>query len=360
MNLNNWMLEHYSMTRVLVTGFEPFANHSRNISGDLVNHLAEICSLVDPWKDIRNYELENIDLVIDKVILTVDQKGSVLTSEKLVAGERWDAIIHLGLCESCEQSRLEITAQNKLAMGIEDNSGRKVIEKTLGSKNLDSTVNNTLIFTNDLKSKAVISYDAGTFICNETYFNTLSQINFRLPKSDSKIPCIFIHLPDYDKFSIHEGTELLLEIIGRILFKPVISVAAGIFLSDEKILISRRDKGSSFAGHWEFAGGKFELGESASQAIEREIKEEFDWNVKSIEKFGNWFHSTDDYDIDLQVMICEFLDTIPELEDKRKWTSHDDPRWISNLQDVSPFVGIDGIVAKAVFESLSNPSGRFS
>ena len=55
----------------------------------------------------------------------------------------------------------------------------------------------------------------------------------------------------------------------------VLRVAAGIIRrGDGAILITQRRDGDSFAGHWEFPGGKLERGESYAQALQRELREE--------------------------------------------------------------------------------------
>ena len=54
----------------------------------------------------------------------------------------------------------------------------------------------------------------------------------------------------------------------------VTDVVAAVFKRNGKILVARRSSGR-LAGKWEFPGGKVEHGESARQALKREIKEEF-------------------------------------------------------------------------------------
>ncbi|HMM55138.1 MAG TPA: Nudix family hydrolase [Candidatus Desulfobacillus sp.] len=56
---------------------------------------------------------------------------------------------------------------------------------------------------------------------------------------------------------------------------PFIEVAAAVILRpDGRFLLGRRPPGTPYAGYWEFPGGKIEAGETAAQALARELKEE--------------------------------------------------------------------------------------
>jgi 8-oxo-dGTP diphosphatase len=57
--------------------------------------------------------------------------------------------------------------------------------------------------------------------------------------------------------------------------EPVVVVAALIKQSG-KLLICQRSARSSFAGRWEFAGGKVEPGEAPEPALRRELQEELE------------------------------------------------------------------------------------
>lgn len=53
-----------------------------------------------------------------------------------------------------------------------------------------------------------------------------------------------------------------------------IRVAAGVLWRDGTVLCCRRPEGKPMAGCWEFPGGKLEAGESAKDALVRELSEE--------------------------------------------------------------------------------------
>lgn len=55
----------------------------------------------------------------------------------------------------------------------------------------------------------------------------------------------------------------------------VVDVAVGILMRpDGRFLMSSRPAGKPYAGYWEFPGGKFEPGETALDALRRELQEE--------------------------------------------------------------------------------------
>ena len=57
-------------------------------------------------------------------------------------------------------------------------------------------------------------------------------------------------------------------------------VAAVIYHADGRFLLARRPDGKVYAGYWEFPGGKIEPGESAPEALARELHEELGIDVE--------------------------------------------------------------------------------
>ena len=57
--------------------------------------------------------------------------------------------------------------------------------------------------------------------------------------------------------------------------RPIVEVAVGILLKDQSfVLMGKRPSGKPYAGYWEFPGGKLEVNESVTTALERELYEE--------------------------------------------------------------------------------------
>jgi 8-oxo-dGTP diphosphatase len=65
--------------------------------------------------------------------------------------------------------------------------------------------------------------------------------------------------------------------------KPLILVAAAAIIDvDNRVLIQKRPEGKSYAGFWEFPGGKLEKNETPEAALIRELFEEL--GIVTIEK----------------------------------------------------------------------------
>ena len=88
----------------------------------------------------------------------------------------------------------------------------------------------------------------------------------------------------------------------------MITVVAALIEKDGEYLIARRSTGSEdVLGKWEFPGGKVEPGESEEQAIEREIKEEFEMDIKAIRFLTNNICEYPSKTIDLRLYECKYI-----------------------------------------------------
>ena len=129
---------------------------------------------------------------------------------------------------------------------------------------------------------------------------------------------------------------------------PVVPVASGIIIRDNKVLIGLRSKEDQGGGLWEFPGGKIELEESGKDAVIRELKEELGINASVKQKVMQYVHRHKNIFYDIS--FFEINSFIGEVE----MNVHDDLRWadISSLKDYL-FISGDLLFIDKVIEDTS-------
>ena len=87
-----------------------------------------------------------------------------------------------------------------------------------------------------------------------------------------------------------------------------LEVVAGVIVNDGKILCMQRNKGKYdyISYKFEFPGGKIEEGETRSEALMRELREEMelDTNIAESDFFLTVEHSYPDFSITMHSFIC--------------------------------------------------------
>jgi 8-oxo-dGTP diphosphatase len=102
----------------------------------------------------------------------------------------------------------------------------------------------------------------------------------------------------------------------------MLKVVCALIVSNRKILITQNSSGSDHPFEWEFAGGKIKSGESAENAILREIREELEIEIEIQEKIKS---ITFDYGFK-QIELIPFLCSVKKGE--IKLNEHAAFRWI--------------------------------
>lgn len=103
-----------------------------------------------------------------------------------------------------------------------------------------------------------------------------------------------------------------------------ILVVAALIKKDNNVLIARRSTGDeNVLGKWEFPGGKVEPNETEGHAIEREIKEEFELDIKANKYITNNVCEYPTKIVDLRLYECEYISGEFKLHD------HSEYKWVN-------------------------------
>lgn len=106
-----------------------------------------------------------------------------------------------------------------------------------------------------------------------------------------------------------------------------IHVAAAIIKKNNQIMIAQRLKGD-FAGQWEIPGGKLEEGESASDALKREIMEEMELHITVDEFLITAEYDYPTFHLQMDCFMCSLVDEEIHLHD------HSAIQWIDIHEDI--------------------------
>jgi 8-oxo-dGTP diphosphatase len=110
----------------------------------------------------------------------------------------------------------------------------------------------------------------------------------------------------------------------------MVVVTAAVIVRNGCYLVTRRQRGVHLEGFWEFPGGKCDAGESLSDCLAREVREEL--NVAA--RIGREIHATthryEDRTVELHFLECELAgDPQPQLGQEMRWVPRAELRTLS-------------------------------
>jgi len=104
------------------------------------------------------------------------------------------------------------------------------------------------------------------------------------------------------------------------------SSVACIAYENNRIFIAKRQNVGDMGGHWEFPGGKIDEGETAADAIKREMMEEFGVETQVIAKLGSAQFTHKDVVCTVDAYYVKF--SHDGLETPFTLTEHTEYRWV--------------------------------
>ncbi len=181
------------MKNIVVTGFESFLKNDSNPTQKLI-------------KKIKDSSLSQ---QVDAYVLPVVFNTSAVVADELIR-DQYKFIIHLGLSERTESFNLEKIAINWLHCSLPDNQSQFKTDELICEAGPNAIFTNfdILDLHKKLKDKnfpVKISLSAGSYVCNEVYYNSLLKY-----KKQAKV--LFIHIPPFstdEKSSFSEQNQFL-------------------------------------------------------------------------------------------------------------------------------------------------------
>ncbi len=121
-------------------------------------------------------------------------------------------------------------------------------------------------------------------------------------------------------------------------------VAAGILCDSKgRVLIAERLGGGPFHGLWEFPGGKIGVGETAPEALSRELAEELGIEVTACSTFMSLRHEYDDRVVAIEFFIVSHWNSDPVGREGQEL------RWVpADLLDADELLPADMPVVEAL------------
>lgn len=178
--------------RVMATGFEPFGGDKINPSWEAVRALPDRIGTAEIVKCQIPTAFEAAERIIRK---RLDQV-------------RPDALLCVGLYGGSPSIRVERVAINLQDARIPDNAGAKPQDQPVCPEGPDAyfaTIPTRKIVETmtSLGIPAVLSYSAGTYVCNTLLYSALDHI----ARQELHIPCGFLHVPYSTELAAELGSN---------------------------------------------------------------------------------------------------------------------------------------------------------
>lgn len=204
--------------KILVTGFDPFGGEKVNPAYEAVKILPD----------------KILDAEIIKLEIPTIFTESTKAIEKAIEEYSPDVILSIGQAGGRSCINIEKVAINLAEARIPDNGGEQPIGKALREDGETAYFSNLPVkhMVNRIKENnmpAVISYTAGTYVCNSVMYNGLYLVDKKYPN----IRVGFIHVPYSSEQAVNHPNQTP--------FMSVENIAKAIEISIEAIVMYKDD-----------------------------------------------------------------------------------------------------------------------
>lgn len=162
--------------KILLTGFKPFGKNKRNPTLKLI-------------EELKKRRKENINILELEVVYGLDGEKAV---EK-IKDEKPELVLSFGLAGGRDKVCLEVKAVNSRDSAMKDNQGQRFTNEKISDGPLFYLTNlNVEHIKEKMNSELfMLSESAGTYVCNDVYYQELDYIY----QNQLNVVCGFVHIP---------------------------------------------------------------------------------------------------------------------------------------------------------------------
>jgi len=192
-------MENKDKLTVLVTGFGPYADYKTNPSWEAVKLLPDLFENQGVSK--------NVDLIVTEISVSYEIVETKM--KELIEKYNPSIVVHVGVSHASYCLNIEKQACSKGytkpdvfdKYRNEDNVDHVVLKSNCNIEDICEAVNK---HSDEINCKAVASDDAGRYLCEYIYYQSLSR---GVPQ------VIFVHVPKSDIYSSEQTARGLLKIV---------------------------------------------------------------------------------------------------------------------------------------------------
>ena len=186
----------YKKLKVFLTGYLGFMGIKENPTEKLVKTIIDKKDLFNKEKiEIVNHKI--FEVATDYVDNNIHSFYKEIEHDK--EGDVLFLIVHFGLYTKLSSPQIETTATNYI---IDEFKSRPICDKDgkcfLSKLDTENIVNN-LNSTCDSNEKCKVSNDAGNYLCNYIFYNSLKYY-----EKTPNVLATFIHIPLFEKYSLEQ------------------------------------------------------------------------------------------------------------------------------------------------------------
>ena len=194
----------FEKINIYLTGYGPFRTIKENPSEKVANFLFENKYRLNTkntsilYKQIFQVTTEDVDNNIDKLFNFVAKNN--------VDKKTLHIIVSFGVAQNRLVNTIERLGKNYIYDLIKDKKIDEKIPDDIFSKNPVKNIVKGIQKMNDIQCK--YSNDAGTFLCNYIYFNTLRKY-----LNDDNVCSFFIHIPMLENYDLNKHEQFFMNFI---------------------------------------------------------------------------------------------------------------------------------------------------